>query len=40
MWGLSQLYFQNGRIVEDWVLFNEIDVMSQILRDDAPNILG
>ena len=40
MWGLSQLYYQGGKIVEDWVLFNEIDVMSQILRDDAPNILG
>jgi len=40
MWGLSQLYFQNGKIVEDWMLFNEIDVMSQILRDDAPDMLS
>ena len=40
MWGLSQLYFHNGRIVEDWMLFNELDMMSQILRDDAPARLG
>jgi predicted ester cyclase len=40
LWGLSQLYFVSGRIVEDWMLFNEFDVLSQILRDDAPNLLG
>jgi predicted ester cyclase len=34
LWGLSQLYFAGGRIVEDWMLFNEFDVMAQILRDD------
>jgi hypothetical protein len=40
LWGLSQLYFVGGRIVEDWMLFNEFDVLGQILRDDAPNLLG
>jgi predicted ester cyclase len=40
MWGISQLYFQHGKIVEDWMLFNELDVMAQILRDDAPTLLG
>ena len=40
IWGISQLYFAGGKIVEDWTLFNEFDVLSQILRDDAPNLLG
>ena len=40
LWGLSQLYFAAGRIVEDWMLFNEFDVLAQLLRDDAPNLLG
>ena len=40
IWGISQLYFVGGKIVEDWTLFNEFDVLSQILRDDAPNLLG
>lgn len=40
MWGLNQMYFQGGKIVEDWMLFNEIDVMSQILRDDATDLLA
>ncbi len=39
LWGLSQVYFQHGRIVEDWMLFNELDMMSQIYADDAPAIL-
>lgn len=40
LWGLSQLYFQHGRIVEDWMLFNEIDVMAQILKDEATDLLA
>lgn len=40
LWGLNQLYFQGGKIVEDWLLFNEMDVMSQILRDEATDLLG
>lgn len=31
LWGISQLYFKAGRIVEDWSLFNEFDVLAQIL---------
>lgn len=34
LWGLSQLYLRGGRIVEDWMLFNEFDVMAQLLRTD------
>lgn len=34
LWGLSQLYFARGRIVEDWALFNEFDVLAQLLRDE------
>ena len=40
LWGLSQLYFQHGKIVEDWMLFNEIDVMAQILKDEATDLLA
>jgi len=34
LWGLQQVYVQGGRIVEDWMLFNEFDVIAQILKDD------
>jgi hypothetical protein len=34
VWGLSQLYIADGRITEDWMLFNEFDVLAQLLRDD------
>jgi predicted ester cyclase len=34
LWGLSQLYIANGRITDDWMLFNEFDVLAQLLRDD------
>ncbi len=40
LWGLSQLYVQDGRIVEDWMLFNEFDVLMQLLRDDPPPFLA
>jgi predicted ester cyclase len=36
LWGLSQLYIDDGRITEDWMLFNEFDVLAQLLRDDPP----
>ncbi|MBN6040492.1 ester cyclase [Amycolatopsis sp. 195334CR] len=36
LWGITQLYFVNGRIVEEWNLFNEFDVLAQLLRDDPP----
>jgi predicted ester cyclase len=38
LWGISQLYFSGGRIVEDWTLFNEFDVLAQLLRDE-PHVL-
>ena len=34
IWGMSQLYFSQGRIVEEWALFNEFDVLAQLLRDE------
>jgi predicted ester cyclase len=34
VWGLQQLYLREGRIVEDWMLFNEFDVLAQLLRDE------
>jgi predicted ester cyclase len=40
LWGLSQLYIQGGRIVEDWMLFNEFDVMAQLLRDEPLDLLA
>ena len=27
LWGIQQLYVQRGLIVEDWMLFNEFDVL-------------
>ncbi|MFG1926067.1 ester cyclase [Cryptosporangium sp. NPDC048952] len=35
LWGISQLYVRNGRVTEEWNLFNEFDVMAQLL-SDAP----
>jgi len=34
LWGISQLYFVGDRIVEDWMLFNEFDVLAQLLREE------
>jgi len=34
LWGLSQLYFEDGRVVADWTLFNEFALMAQLLRDE------
>jgi hypothetical protein len=34
LWALQQLYIQGGRIVEDWMLFNEFDVLVQLLKDE------
>ena len=33
MWGISQHQIKHGKIVEEWMLFNEFDVMQQIYRD-------
>lgn len=32
MWGISQLEIRNGKILEEWTLFNEFAVLQQILR--------
>lgn len=40
VWGISQLYFQQGRIVEDWMLFNEFDVIAQLIGDSVPMLLS
>jgi predicted ester cyclase len=34
LWGINQLYISGGRITEDWHMFNEFDVMAQILSDE------
>ena len=34
LWALQQLYIHGGAIVEDWMLFNEFDVLAQLLKDD------
>ncbi|MEV8565177.1 ester cyclase [Streptomyces sp. NPDC051322] len=40
LWGLSQLYLSHGRITEDWMLFNEFDVLAQLLRDDPVELVA
>ncbi len=39
IWGLEQLYIQHGQIVEDWMLFNEFEVIAQLLKDDPTPLL-
>jgi predicted ester cyclase len=34
LWGINQLYIAGGQITEDWHMFNEFDVMAQILSDE------
>jgi predicted ester cyclase len=33
MWGITQQRIQHGRIVEEWMVFNEFEVLQQIYRD-------
>lgn len=33
MWGIDQLHIRNGKVLEQWMLFNEFAVMQQIFRD-------
>ena len=40
LWALQQLYIQGGRIVEDWMLFNEFDVLAQILKDEPEPLIS
>ncbi len=34
LWGIDQLSIVGGRVVEDWMMFNEFDMMAQIFRDE------
>lgn len=33
MWGITQHHIKNGKIIEEWMLFNEFAMMQQIFRD-------
>jgi hypothetical protein len=33
-WGITQLDVRNGRVVEEWNMFNEFEVLQQLLRED------
>jgi predicted ester cyclase len=39
LWGISQLYISGDQIVEEWALFNEFDVLAQLLRDEPAEII-
>ncbi len=34
LWGITQSRVVGGRVVEEWMLFNEFEVMQQLYRDD------
>jgi predicted ester cyclase len=34
LWGINHLYVRGGRITEDWMMFNEFDVLAQLLADE------
>jgi predicted ester cyclase len=34
LWGISQYRISEGRIEQEWALFNEFDVLQQLLRDE------
>jgi predicted ester cyclase len=34
LWGISQIYVHGGQIVEEYALFNEFDVLAQLLCDE------
>ncbi len=38
LWGINQLYVGHGTITEDWMMFNEFDVMAQILSDEPSRL--
>lgn len=40
LWGISQLYVAGGRITEEWSMFNEFDVMAQLLGDEPLPMLS
>lgn len=34
LWGINQLYLRAGQITQDWQMFNEFDVLAQLLSDE------
>ncbi len=40
LWGINQLYLSDGQITEDWMMFNEFDVMAQILSDEPAGMFS
>ncbi len=40
LWGISQLYVNHGLVTEEWAMFNEFDVMAQILSDQPLPMIG
>ena len=40
LWGISQLYISDRRITEDWTMFNEFDVLAQILADEPRSLFA
>ncbi len=40
LWGIDQLHIGNEVITEDWMMFNEFDVMAQILSDEPAPMVG
>ncbi len=34
LWGISQVYLRGGQVVEEYALFNEFDVLAQLLCDE------
>jgi hypothetical protein len=40
IWGINQLYILHGQITEDWQMFNEFDVMAQILSDEPAGMVS
>ena len=40
LWGISHLYVTDGLVTEEWSLFNEFDVMAQILSDQPLPMIG
>lgn len=35
LWGISQVYLRGGYVVEEWALFNEFDVLTQLVAPGA-----
>ncbi|HEX2901924.1 MAG TPA: ester cyclase [Jatrophihabitans sp.] len=40
LWGINQLYISGGRITEDWLMFNEFDVLAQLLSEEPATMLS